>query len=254
MITLLISLLTFGAELIGAPNCSPTYNGCENAHVCPLITEVTTCGEGGIAGHTTYQLSLVTKGEARDVYTIYGNEKHPMSLPNVYQLNSLGTNIGGYPAFLYKIQPKLRYDSWLTIGISDGNYKGYISSIGIDFAKWTETRGLLVDNGAVFLIDPTLSITPTYQFLIAQITVPSNKDHRVVVNAQGNMESKRIPDWTEFGIVFNIPRVTTPPKDCAVWYDGCHTCQVNNGNLIACDKHPCEGVTKPHCISHTHPH
>ena len=259
MFKLLIALLTFGAELIGAPNCSPTYNGCENSHVCPQVTEVTVCGEGGVAGHTTYHLSLITKGSASDVYAIYGVAGHPMSFPPAYQLNSLGTDIAGYPEFLYTINPTLHYDSWLTIGIIDGRYRGYISSIGIDFTKWTDVQGLLVNDGAVFLINPTTPISPTNEFLIAQITVPSNQDYRVTVNAQGNMVSDQMPDWTELGIVFELPRMTqnsgSPiPNDCAVWFDGCHACQVRDGNLIACSQTPCNEKSEPRCTHRVPPH
>ena len=59
--------------------------------------------------------------------------------PPSYQVNApFGTNIGGVNSAFFETSPESQYDSWLTIGLTDGN-NGEISSAGIDWNSWTET-------------------------------------------------------------------------------------------------------------------
>ena len=38
------------------------------------------------------------------------------------------------------------------------------------------------------------------------------------------------------------------PKDCSTWYDGCNTCQCNNGKLGACTKRFCAVYEEAKCL------
>ena len=41
-----------------------------------------------------------------------------------------------------------------SVGITDGDASGALSSIGIDFSRWNENGGLSSPNGAVFFMNP----------------------------------------------------------------------------------------------------
>ena len=67
-----------------------------------------------------------------------------------------------------------QYDSWLTIGSTDGSTGSSISSIGLDFDSWTATHGLSTDNGAIFYMDPDAGPSQSAGYsnvIIAQVTL-----------------------------------------------------------------------------------
>ena len=74
------------------------------------------------------------------------------------------------------------YDSWLTVGIDDGDTGGLLGSVGINFAGWTDSAGIEVDNGAVFWMTP--GDGPTTESLVAQLTVTTGTLD-ATINAQG---------------------------------------------------------------------
>jgi hypothetical protein len=57
---------------------------------------------------------------------------------------SLGCTASHPPGSRLIARPGRRYDSWLTVGITDGSQKGAISLIGFDMAAWTADAELLV--------------------------------------------------------------------------------------------------------------
>ena len=78
-----------------------------------------------------------------------------MYLPPAYQIDGpFDSNIGGVSPSIISIFPDSRYDSWMTIGITDGDKDNKLSTIGIDFNEWSETNSITTSNGAVFLLDP----------------------------------------------------------------------------------------------------
>ena len=83
----------------------------------------------GLAGYTTYRLSLQLQRDAKNVYTIYGDttsgSNHPMSFPPAYQVAApFGANIGGVADQLIAVHADATYDSWLTVGVTGGNNAG----------------------------------------------------------------------------------------------------------------------------------
>ena len=46
-----------------------------------------------------------------------------------------------------------RYDSWLSVGITEGDADG-IGTIGINFEDWTDTQNLAINDGALFFMQP----------------------------------------------------------------------------------------------------
>ncbi|MAD57151.1 MAG: hypothetical protein CMK44_01080 [Porticoccus sp.] len=242
--------------------CSIPYNDCDNEFVCPKITEVTDCGGNGLSGYSTYRLSLIVKNpDVKNIYAIYGDDEDspmPMIIPPAYQsIINFNSNIGGVLPAIINIDPDSQYDSWLTIGITDGNTGNQVSTVGIDFSIWTETSGIHTTNGAVFTIDPEVSVVDGDEYTIAQITIPNSRSVELIINAQGktncvnNCNSDNL-SWKQKGIIFNIVPPTREnhnniPHSCSAWFDGCNTCQVRNGQIGSCTRVMCFRVDTPYC-------
>ena len=245
-------------------SCSIPYNDCDNEFVCPKITEITDCGENGLSGYSTYHLSLIVKNPiVKNIYAIYGDNDiipKPMIIPPAHQsIINFNSNIGGVLPAILNIDPDSQYDSWLTIGITDGNIANEVTTVGIDFSSWTENTGIHTTNGAVFTIDPEINIVNGDEYIIAQITIPNDRSTTLTLNAQGKTKceehnncNKDNRAWKQEGINFNINPPTnnlnTIPPTCVSWYDGCNNCQVNNGQLGACTRMMCFRMDNPYCL------
>jgi len=239
----------------------PSCDGYE--YVCPKITEITNCNEGGIDGYTTFQLSLIVKPNKNilNLYAIYGDEHNEVVtyFPPSYQVYN-GNNIGGISPYMVQINPNSLYDSWLTIGITNGDNNNQISTIGVDFSSWNENNGLTINNGAVFLMDPTNNPVNGNEYIIGQLTVRTNSNPVAIVNIQGKTIDTSIDkSWQENNIRFELNSPVeivydTIPTDCSVWYDGCNTCQVNNGNIGSCSRMMCFTENPTRCINYNSGH
>ena len=241
--------------------CSIPYQDCDNDFVCPKITEITDCGGDGLDGYSTYRLSLIIKNpNIKNIYAIYGDDEQspkPMIIPPAYQsIINFNSNIGGVLPAIINIDPDAQYDSWLTIGITDGNTGNEVSTVGIDFSTWTENSGIHTTNGAVFTMDPEINVVDGDEYLVAQITIPNTRTTSLTLNAQGktncvNNCNKDNLSWKQEGIVFDINPPTnnqnTIPPTCVSWYDGCNNCQVRNGQLGACTRMMCFRMDNPRC-------
>ena len=130
-----------------------------------------------------------------------------MFVPPAYQGDNIfNSNIGGIQSELIDINYLALYDSWLTIGITDGNIDNKLSSIGVDFNSWTETSPLNVTNGAIFLLNPNEVVPYTNEYIIGQLTIPTGSIEKVYINVQGQTFSEIEGDdtWTEENIEFDL--------------------------------------------------
>ena len=176
-------------------------------------TDVTTVSTSGVAGHTTYRVILHLAATVENVYTIYGDSR-PMEFPPAYQVASpFGGDIGGVNPTLISVSPGAAFDSWLTVGITQGNDAGLISKIGIDFNTWSDTIGLVSagdSGGAVFWMDPDLAtnsvdrgVAGAKTVTIAQLTVRNELGSAEChFDAQGrsmghSTSQGGVPDWEE---------------------------------------------------------
>ena len=244
----LYSLLT--TFINGLNACSIEKPECNYEYVCPKITEITDCGEGGIDGFTTYQLSLTIKPnkQIKNIYAIYGDLGAEMYWPPAYNIGGpFDSDIGGISPTFFSIIPNAKYDSWTTIGITDGDQHNELSTIGIDFSEWNEDNPITTSNGAVFLMDPTI-ILHENEYVIAQLALSSDETHIMNMNVQGKLTTG-IHAWSERNIEFRLNPVknniqhtvsTQIPSDCQIWYNGCNLCGVNNGVIIHCTEIECE--------------
>ena len=249
-------------EPITDTDCILTQPSCDGyTYVCPKITEITNCNMGGIDGYTTYQLSLVIKNNMNvyDIYAIYGTSDNNMIIPPAYNSESeFNSNIGGTLDFIKNSNSNAIFDSWLTIGITDGNINNEISSVGIDFKNWNTNNGIIVTDGAVFAMNPSYKIEDN-EYIIGQLTFRTNEQYSVNINVQGKtiLNSEMIGDttWSDTNVIF--PLISphdiihdTIPTDCISWYDGCNTCSTNNGILGSCTRMMCFREDNPRCLTY----
>ena len=226
---------------------------CNNQYVCPKVTELFTDKENYI----TYQLSLIIKPDLdiKNVYAIYGDPDNLMYIPPAYQVNSIfDADIAGISNYLISLVPEEKYDSWLTIDVTDGDPNNLLSTIGIDFDKWTETHGLMINNGAIFYLNPQ-DVYFQDECIIGHITIRNDEFKEMIINVQGKLNTDNdFHYWSEEKIIFNIKPYTSTKvitDDCINWFDGCRTCNVNNGILGTCSENVCMEEEQSYCIMNT---
>ena len=249
---------------IGASYCPIIQDTCSNIVICPKVTEVTVCSEGGITGHTTYELSLVfNKGhEYKNIYAMYGIKRNKMIIPAAYQdSNYFGSNLGGINEQLLLITPQLKYDSWLTIGLTNGDSKHTISSVGIDFNMWNRDKSLVIDDGAIFIMNPVSNLKKNDEIIVAQLTIPTNIKSQMIISVEGktNYNILNSPIWRQNNIIFNLnkPKISTNiPSNCDIWFDGCNSCIILKNDPATCTDMKCDtkSVTKSGCLRYANGH
>ena len=243
-------------------SCPIPYLDCNSEYVCPKVTEVTQCSDGGISGYTTYQLSLVIKNpNVKNIYAMYGDDTpvdNTMEIPPAYQGSRIfNNNIGGIAPEIIAINHDAMYDSWLTIGLTNGDPLNKIASVGIDFNSWTEDNPIHTTDGAIFITNPDEIVIAGSEYIMAQITIPTGVTENVIINVQGRLDN--LESWNEYQIEFDLesPRVVNPniiPMNCISWYDGCNTCQVRNGQMGRCTRLMCFREDNPYCLEFSSGH
>jgi hypothetical protein len=249
-------------KVVHTSTCHVPYVPCQSKYVCPKISS---CTRDGIPGYTTYQLSLVKMAsQVKTVYALYGNVKSPMDLPEAYQ-TSLNVNLGGATHLDQKMTPSSKYDSWMTIGIKDGDKYNSVMAIGLNFSMWSATTPLHITDGAIFLSDMkygafgSKGAKGAKELVVGQITVPNDKDVDVRLNVQGvtKPNDKR---WTQTRVRFHLTTKPEPtsgpevPKNCVSWYNGCNRCFVKDGKVAGCTRMACFQQGKPKCLSYVTGH
>ena len=173
-------------------------------HTVPPLTA------DGVAGYTTYQLSVTLGQGTTNIYSLYGDTTHgPFVLPAAYQVPApFGGDVGGVNPAFFPMMPTAQYDSWISIGITNGG----AGEIGIPWSSWSETNGITADNGAVFWMDPNAAPGGVAPIVIGQLTVRSGfSPLDIQMDAQGH-SSFGMPDWDD-ELVFQImgtPAATGP--------------------------------------------
>jgi hypothetical protein len=135
-------------------------------------TAVTVVAVDGVAGWTTVQLTVTLDATMDNVYAMAGTADTTMSFPPAYQVAApFGADIGGVNPGLFQASPEAEFDSYLTVGVTDGSAAGAIAgSPGFDLGTWTETTGVSEDNAAVFWMDPTQGPSGA-DIVMAQLTL-----------------------------------------------------------------------------------
>ena len=192
----------------------------------------------------TYQLVVTLGADATNLYTFYGLPSSPISFPPAYQCPTpFGTSVGGANPQFFAIanNPSLGYaefDSWVTVGITDGDASGALSSIGLDFSEWSETTSLVSSDGAVFWMSPDDG--PSAEVVLGQLTVASDASGTVTLGLQGR--SIHGPDYQASGIQIEFGNAQPPVTNGCVRIQcaaASSTCKVAG----AC--RPSDGICSP---------
>jgi hypothetical protein len=187
----------------------PAARSQQEFHDMKFLDPVVTVAGTAQPGYITYALGLrgLPGADVGTIYTIYGDSHTPMTMPPAFQADApFGCDIGGVNPAFYTYSSAAASDSWLSVGVTGGNANGAIASIGIDFDGWSETKPMVVSDGAVFWMDPLNAPRDPMtggQVQIGQITTPIGTTWSAVVNAQGkNKLLEPHKDWEDHGIVF----------------------------------------------------
>ena len=115
--------------------CTPTV---VSDPVTPVVTQI---AAGGIACFSTYELAISLSDDVHNVHSMYGDAANPMVIPAAFQV-SAGADVGGVDPQFVALIPELAYDSWLTIGSTDGSTS--LTTTGIDFSVSATLRALVL--------------------------------------------------------------------------------------------------------------
>ena len=191
----LLNLLPDFGRRIDDHACMEAAVGETVEYLDAVVTTVATSAPG----FTTYRLIASLHDTAANLYSIEGTALGPMELPAAYQVAApFGVDFGGANPLFFAIMPMAAFDSWLTIGVTDGSDQRALATIGIDFRAWTESAGLLIDDGSLFYMDPNSA--PGGDVVVAQLTVPSGASGTVVMGMQGHAVGGG--DWDVHHVIF----------------------------------------------------
>ena len=148
-------------------------------------TSVETISTTGVAGYTTYTITLHLQSNALNCYWIGGGSD--FYFPPAYQVSApFGSDVGGVSPALFGLNPLAQYDSWITVGETSGNTGNKVSSIGIDFSLWTEQmplRSAADTGGGVIWLDPDQA-TAAVDVRRSWLSTTIYNDRRTMVVAQ----------------------------------------------------------------------
>ena len=156
------------------------------------------------AGYDTYRVSVEFQAEhVLDVYALYGQAGDELIVPPAYQSPTpFGTNVGPVNPAFFAVNADCEFDSYLTVGVDrPALVPGSLSSVGLDFGSWSETQGMVSENGAVFYMDPDHGAT-VEPVVFMQLTVPAGSRFQGQLSAQGRTVGGGT-DWTLLGQRFD---------------------------------------------------
>lgn len=145
----------------------------------PSSGRVEVVSTSGVAGMTTVRLTITLSATQSNVYAMFGTGDTPMFFPPAYQVSPpFGADVGGInPAFFAFANNDqtgyAEFDSWLTIGVTDGSAAGSIAaSPGFDIgSQWTADTPLSQTDGAIFFMEPGTAPGGTDPIVMAQLTL-----------------------------------------------------------------------------------
>ena len=165
------------------------------------------------------RLKVQLTDQQANVYALAGTENTvPLTAPAAYQVAApFGADIGGVSPAFFAIANNdalgySEFDSWLTIGVTDGTATGAISaSPGFDIAAlWTADMRLVQPDGAVFYMDPTTmgANSGSDPIVVMQVTMPSANMAAGETMATGTLQGRTVgggEDWAGQSMVWKYP-------------------------------------------------
>jgi hypothetical protein len=199
---LLAMMVNFGGSLpVTQPPCSgvldvPSVNS-------SMWSEIIA---GAPTGWTTYQFGLATTTTVNAV-ALVGTLTHPLTVPAAYQ-NTFGVNVGGINHQTLMLLPQATYDSWLTVGLTNG--ESGLSSVGVVWDDWDTNTGIDCTDCGVFWMNPTLS-TLSGKVVLGQVTLANDEPldiSAVVLQKDGEDFTRMNAHWTNATPEFSCPAGT----------------------------------------------
>jgi hypothetical protein len=139
------------------------------------------------------QLSFSLSAEKASVYAMAGTADQTMSFPAAFQVAApFGVDIGGVSPAFFAVSADAEFDSWLTIGPTDGTAGAALSTYlsGLGLGSWTADTPFSTSNGAIFWMNPDSG--PSGVVVLAQVTGAGGSASALL---QGRSVSG--DDWTE---------------------------------------------------------
>lgn len=188
--------------------------------------------------YTTYRLYVELSDSSASAYALFGSKSGHLWIPPAYQDKTFGQNMGGVDPNVIKVSAakNAQWDSWLTVGIVDGDAAGLLGAVGLGsaFKAWSETQGIDSTDGSVFWMNPTkstatkkngkvcvaqLTFAKTYKGCAAKMGVTGKDTSGNIWRDDGvqwviNGGSK-CPEWTGPPPPTPHPNPTTPPVGSA---------------------------------------
>jgi hypothetical protein len=179
-------------ENAGVRCCADVVGPLCNAEPAPADVTVMA---SSLDGMSTVQLTFSLSADQANVYAMAGTGVTTMTFPAAFQAAApFGTDIGGVSPAFWAVNAESQFDSWLTLGVTDGSAGTAISaSPGLGLDAWSTAAAFSSDNGAVFYMDPDSGPAGS-DIVLAQITSETPTGTATAV-LQGRSASGA--DWSE---------------------------------------------------------
>jgi hypothetical protein len=190
---------------------------------------------GAYQGKHTFQLVVELRPYAANVYRIAGTRTSPLELPPAFQVEKpFGVDVGGTDPAEWVLRPDAQYDSFLTVGATDGSMPQG-GNQGMQLDAWTESQGIMVTAGELF-IAPDLGATGTV--VLAQLTVPAGTSFTATIGVITGLTVGG-ETWSEGPLVFtSSPSEPADAYSCACM-SGYSAANCQN-DVDECASEPCQ--------------
>jgi len=164
----------------------------------------------------TYRLGVTLKKTGSNLYSLVGSGKGAMAIPAAYQTAIAGSNTGGISAGLLKAIPDTKFDSWLTVGLTNG--ESGVGSAGIKWKEWTASKGFSSKDCGVFWMNPAKTTAKgSGKIVVAQLTL--KKDAKLAVTMGMVGKEKGGKGWREDKVLFGDSSPPPPPPPSGGKYE-----------------------------------
>jgi hypothetical protein len=177
-----------GGDGASCADCAGTPHGTAVIDVCgvcsdsiwsqchPATTGITQVSASVDSAHVTVRLTVSLHKDASTLYSIVGSSSGALTLPPAYQVAPpFGRNVGGVSPALFPVRAEAEFDSYLTVGLTNGDPSNSLSSVGLDWTKWDASAGVVNSNCAVFWMSPPRTTARHgADIVVAQLTLPAS--------------------------------------------------------------------------------
>lgn len=105
-----------------------------------------------------------------------------MVIPPALQVKNFGVNFGGVKKGVIDAIKAAGFDSWLTVGLTDGS--SGLGSAGINWKAWTDKKGINSKDCGVFWMNPSKT-TAKGTVTVAQLTIKAGTKTSVMLGIAG---------------------------------------------------------------------